>query len=228
MIRPLAVGAFAIILAASGARGAAGAPRAAPAAQDSLGSVLEGLAPGPRIAYLRYLLQAHPGDPEIYFHLGVAYHEAENADSALYYYRKAVALSPGLSKAYVNMGVLFDGQNKRDEALRMFEEAARVNPNDLLAHAHAAYALFGKAEYEAAEAHLEKALAIDSLDPQPHYYLAIFFWECGMFRESLVEWEKVVAYAPKSDLAQKARENITILQEALLAPAGENVPPPEP
>jgi tetratricopeptide (TPR) repeat protein len=225
MIRPLAVGAFAIILATSCATGA---PRAAPAEQDSLGRVLEGLAPGPRIAYLRYLLQARPDDPELCFHLGVAYHEDENADSALHYYKKAVALSPGMSKAYVNMGVLFDGENKRDEALKMFEEAARVNPNDLLAHAHAAYALFNKAEYETAEAHLEKALAIDSLDPQPHYYLAIFFWECGMFKESLVEWEKVVAYAPKSDLAQKAKENITILQEALLAPAGESVPPPEP
>jgi cytochrome c-type biogenesis protein CcmH/NrfG len=75
---------------------------------------------------------------------------------------------------------------------------------------------------------MAKALAIDSLDPQPHYYLAIFFWESGMFRESLVEWEKVVSCAPGSDLAGKARENIAILQQALLAPPGESVPPPRP
>ena len=78
----------------------------------------------------------------------------------------------------------------------MFEKAVEANPSDLLAHAHAAYALFDAGEYEAAEAHLSKALAIDSLDPQPHFYLAIFFWESGMFRESLVEWEKVVRMRP--------------------------------
>lgn len=226
MIRPLTICLLLAILLPASAP--AGTPRAAPAAQDSLGRVLEGLAPGPRIAYLTYLLGTRKDDPEIYFQLGVAFHEGERPDSALYYYAKAAALSPRFSKAYVNMGVIFDGQNKRVEALAMFEKAVEANPNDLLAHAHAAYALFGAGEYEAAEAHLSKALAIDSLDPQPHFYLAIFFWESGMFRESLVEWEKVVSYAPGSDLAERARENIAILQQALLAPAGEEAPPPRP
>ncbi|MCX5752593.1 MAG: tetratricopeptide repeat protein [Candidatus Krumholzibacteria bacterium] len=225
MIRPL----FICLLAICLSRAAPVDSRAAsPSDQDSLGRVLEGLAPGPRIAYLNYLLESGRTDPEIYFQLGVAYYEGENSDSALHCYAKAVALSPSLSKAYVNMGVIFDGQNRRGEALRMFEKAVEANPKDLLAHAHAAYALFDSGEYEAAETHLSKAFAIDSLDPQPHFYLAIFFWESGMFRESLVEWEKVVSCAPGSDLAEKARENITILQHALLAPPGEGIPPPRP
>lgn len=207
----------------------AGAARSgSPSGQDSLGRVLEGLEPAPRIAYLMYLLETRSEDPEVCFQLGVAYHEAEKPDSALRYYRRAVELSPGLSKAYVNMGVLFDGRNDRREAIRMFERAAEVDPDDLLAHAHLAYSLFGAGEYEAADAHISKALAIDSLDPQPHFYLAIFFWESGMFKESLVEWEKVVACAPNGALAAKARENIAILQHALLAPVGEAVPPPRP
>ena len=69
------------------------------AEQDSLGRVLDGLAPGPRIAYLRYLLGTQKDDPEIYFQLGVAFHEGEKPDSALYYYEKAAAISPRLSKA---------------------------------------------------------------------------------------------------------------------------------
>lgn len=200
----------------------------APSGGDSLGRVLEGLEPGPRIAYLRYLLESRRNDPEVNFQLGVAYHEAERPDSALRYYGKAAELSPGLSKAYVNMGVLFDGQNNRSEALRMFERAIEANPDDLLAHAHAAFTLFGAGEHEAADAHISRALAIDSLDPQPHFYLAIFFWECGMFKESLVEWEKVVACAPGSGLAERAMENIAVLQHALLAPEGQDVPPPRP
>jgi tetratricopeptide (TPR) repeat protein len=226
MIRPFNI---VFMLALVLATPPAGAARSgSPSGQDSLGQVLEGLAPGPRIAYLTYLLETRRDDAEVCFQLGVAYHEAERPDSALRYYRKAAELSPGLSKAYVNMGVLFDGRNNRSEALRMFERAIEVNPDDLLAHAHLAYTLFGAGEYEAAGTHISKALAIDSLDPQPHFYLAIFFWESGMFKESLVEWEKVVACAPDGDLAAKARENIAILQHALLAPAGEDVPPPRP
>jgi tetratricopeptide (TPR) repeat protein len=225
MIRPLYICLLATCVSLSAPVG----PRSAsPSKPDSLGQALEGLAPGPRIAYLTYLLGTRKDDPEIYFHLGVAFHEGERPDSALYYYAKAAALSPRFSKAYVNMGVIFDGQNRRGEALRMFEKAVEANPDDLLAHAHAAYALFDAGEYEAAEAHLSKAFAIDSLDAQPHFYLAIFFWESGMFGESLVEWEKVVVYAPGSDLAEKARENIAILQQALLAPPGEGPSPPRP
>jgi tetratricopeptide (TPR) repeat protein len=226
MIPPLHI---ALVLALTlAAPNAGSAQSAAPSGADSLGLVLEGLAPAPRIAYLMYLLETRTGDAEVYFQLGVAYHEASKPDSALRYYGKAAELAPGLSKAYVNMAVLYDGQNKRNESLRMFERAIEVNPDDLLAHAHLAYTLFGAGEYEAAGSHISMALAIDSLDPQPHFYLAIFFWESGMFKESLVEWEKVVACAPDGDLAKKARENIAILQHALLAPAGEGVPPPRP
>jgi tetratricopeptide (TPR) repeat protein len=223
MIRPLLILLFATCASLAAP---ASARSASPSGQDSLGQVLEGLAPGPRIAYLRYLLGTQKNDPEICFQLGVAFHEGERPDSALYYYAKAAALSPRLSKAYVNMGVIFDGQGNRGEALKMFEKAIEANPEDLLAHAHAAYALFNAAEYEAADEHLSKAFAIDSLDPQPHFYLAIFFWESGMFGESLVEWEKVVSCAPESGLADRARENIAILQQVLLAPPGEVIPPP--
>jgi tetratricopeptide (TPR) repeat protein len=225
MIRPFQICLLAISLSVS----APACPlAAAPSAQDSLAQVLDGLAPGPRIAYLEYLLETRRDDPEVYFQLGVAFHEEEKTDSALFYYAKAAEISPHFSKAYVNMGVIFDGQNKRGEALRMFDLAIEANPNDLLAHAHAAFALFDAGEYEAADAQISKAIAIDSLAPQPHFYLAIFFWESGMFKESLVEWEKVVSYAPESDLAARAKENITILQQALFAPPGEDIPAPRP
>ncbi len=187
---------------------------------------LEGLAPGPRIAYLRYLLKTRSDDPEVYFQLGVAFQEEKNPDSALFYYARASEINPQMSKAYVNGGVVLDYQNKRAEALQMFERAAQVNPEDVLAHAHAAYMLFDMSDYGNAWVHLSKALAVDSLNPQPHFYLAIFFWESGMFRESLTEWEKVVSLEPGSDLARKAEENITLIQEALTGAAGESVPVP--
>jgi Tfp pilus assembly protein PilF len=200
---------------------------ASKAEQVSLSKELEGLEPGPRIAYLNHLLETRSDDPEVYFQLGVAFQDDEKPDSALVYYRKAVEHSPQMSKAYVNMGVLLDSQNRPREALQMFETAAKMNPRDVLAHAHAAAIMLDESDYENAWAHLEKALAIDSLNPQPHFYLAIFFWESGMLRESLVEWETVVSLAPGSYLAQKAEENITLIQRALTSAPGENSPMPK-
>ena len=118
------------------------------------------------------------------------------------------------------MGVVLDDERKPSEALAAFEKGAAVNPSDLLAHSHAAYMLLQLGEYDKAWSHLSKALEADSLDPQPHFYLAIFFWECGIYREALIEWETVVRLAPDSYLAKRAEENITVLQQALTAPEG--------
>jgi tetratricopeptide (TPR) repeat protein len=192
----------------------------------TLSKELEGLAPEPRIAYLRYLLETRRDDPEVYFQLGVAFQEEDKGDSALHYYEKSVELDRRNSKAYVNMGVVLDAEHKPQDALQMFEQAIRVNPRDLLAQAHAASVLFDLADYESAWAHLSKALAIDSLDPQPHFDLAIFFWESGMYRESLVEWEKVVSLAPGSYLARKAEENINLIEQAIRGASRERLPVP--
>jgi len=224
MVRSLGVCLLVAFLAAAGAARSEATQEKEPV---PLAEELEGLAPGPRIAYLEYLLKSGKKDSEIYFQLGVAYHEGKRSDSAMFYYARAAAIDPRLSKAYVNMGVILDEQHRPQEAIGMFEKAIEVNPRDLLAQAHAAYMLFGAGERETAWSRLSKALAIDSLHPQPHFYLAIFFWESGMFRESLVEWEKVVRLAPGGHLAKKAEENITILQEALRGSAGESVPPPQ-
>jgi tetratricopeptide (TPR) repeat protein len=180
---------------------------------------LEGLAPGPRIAYLRYLIDEGAGDPEVYFQLGVAYHESDEADSAIRYYRAAAEIDPDYSKAYVNIGVLYDEQGKSAQALEMYEEGIRVDPDDVLAHAHAAFIRFLFKDYANAWDHLSRALEIDPDDPQARFYLAIFFWECRMYREALMEWERVVDIDPDGFLASKARENIILLQKALNAPS---------
>jgi tetratricopeptide (TPR) repeat protein len=217
---------FFLIIVVLPATGIAGSPDESTTVWTPLAKAIEGLAPGPRIAYLEYLLKTNGGDPEVYFQLGVAFYEDEQADSALFYYSKAAELDSLLSKAYVNMGVILDERQDRQGAIGMFEKAVAVNPQDVLAHAHAAYMLFDAGEYGTAWEHLSKALAIDSLNPQPHFYLAIFFWESGMFRESLVEFERVVSLANGDYLSRKAEENIAILQRALRSPAGQSVPEP--
>jgi tetratricopeptide (TPR) repeat protein len=196
-----------------------------------LGEQLRGLETGPRIAYLKYLLRTRGDDPEVYFQLGVSFHESSNPDSALWYYGKAAETDKKFSKAYVNMGVVYDEKGLQANALEMFEMAAEIDPSDLLAHAHAAFIRFQSPapykDYDKAWEHLSRALEIDPDHPQPRFYLAIFFWESKMYREALTEWEKVIEVDPSGYLAGKARENIIILQKALNAPTGSGGWQPE-
>jgi tetratricopeptide (TPR) repeat protein len=206
-------------------------PAAALAGEEPESSVplsrqLEGLDPGPRIAYLRHLAASRPDDPEVFFQLGVAFHESGEEDSALHYYERSLDLDPSLSKVYVNMGVLWDGRRRPEKALGMFEKAVEINPGDLLAHTHAALVLVERKRYEEAWTHLERALAIDPRDPQPRFVLAICFWECGMLREAIAEWETVIELAPGTALAAQAETNIGLLQRALTESLSGGQPPP--
>ncbi len=204
---------LASVAAASGSAGED--PKSAP----PLAVELEGLAPEARIAYLRHLVSSGREDSEVRFQLGVAFQDRGEADSALRHYRRSLDLDPGLSKAYVNMGVLWDGLRRPLEAIAMFEKAIEIRPDDPLARSYAASALLGLGRHEEAWKHLDRALAIDSRNPEPHHYLAVFFWECGMFREALAEWERVIELVPESPLARQAEANIA-LAERLLAGTG--------
>lgn len=199
-------------------------------AQDEpmpLAEQLEGLEPGPRIAYLKHLLATGDGRAEVYFQLGVAFHEGSQPDSAITYYEKAIRTDPDSYKAFVNLGVLYDEKGEIATALENFSKAVHIKPRDVLANSHMAYLLFRKNVYDRAWEHLAIALEEGADHPQPHFYLAIFFWESRIFREAMVEWEKVVALSPDSYLAAKARENIMMMQSVLKEPPQAAQPAPE-
>ena len=176
---------------------------------------LDGLDPLSRIAYLRYLVSTGRDEGEVYFQLGVAFHENDTPDSAEYYYRKAIDSSPELSKAHVNLGVLYDTRGDASLALSEFQIALAIDPDDILALSHAAFLQFLMGRHGKADEYISQAIELDPESPQPHLYMAIFFWESGIYREALLEWERVIELAPESGLADRARENITLMQNAL-------------
>ncbi|MCU0638607.1 MAG: tetratricopeptide repeat protein [Candidatus Krumholzibacteria bacterium] len=199
-------------------------PAAAEAQEKGQGEVtlseeLSGLAPAPRMAYLRHLMKEGRDDAEVFFQMAIAFHESSALDSAIVWYMKTVEKDTRHFKAYVNLGVLYDDLGKTPEAEVYFRSAVSVKPDDVLANSHLAFMLFQQKDYETAWKHLSKALEAGPRNPQPVFYLAIFFFESRMYREALVEWEKVVELDPGGYLAARARENIAMLQNALNSPA---------
>ncbi len=185
----------------------------------TLSEELGGLPPAPRIAYLRHLIEEGRDDAEVFFQMAIAFHESSAPDSAIAWYKLTVKKDPQHFKSYVNLGVLYDDLGKPAEAEIYFRSAVSVKPDDVLANSHLAFILFQQKDYETAWNHLSKALEAGPRNPQPVFYLAIFFFESRMYREALVEWEKVVELDPGGYLAARARENIAMLQGALNSPA---------
>lgn len=233
---------LALLLAAqppdAGERAAEGFPRnGAPMREASIGSAaasadtasveepplreqLEGLAPEPRIAYLRHILAERGPDAEIYFLLAVAFHESARTDSALQYYGWSLSRDPGNVKAYVNLGVLFDERGDARRALAMFERALSIDGDDVLALCHASFLLFQQGRHGDAWKRLSRALELEPGNTQARFYLAIFFWESRIYLEAMREWERIIELEPDGYLAARARENIVLLQKALRAPSG--------
>ncbi len=205
----------------AGGESAPGARESGSGEDIPLGVQLEGLAPDARITYLRYLLGSGRKDAEVYFQLGVAFHEADEPDSAETYYLKAIEASPDLSKAYVNLAVLYDGRGRKTAALAKFDEAVAINPEDLLALSHASLMHFQMKHYERSSDYIRRAIAVDPSHPQPHFYLAIFFWESGMYREAIREWQTVMDLDPNSALAASSSKNITLVQNAMRNAGGD-------
>ncbi len=188
------------------------------AQQTPLPEQLEGLGPKPKIAYLRHLMENNGGDPEVFFQMGLAFHEDEMADSALYYYERAVAVNPEMLKAYVNIGVIHDDKDNVLLATKYYREALRIKPDDVLANSHLALLLYEGKDYRGAMRHLDIALRNGPDDPQPHFYMAIFFWDSMMYREAIREWEKVIELAEGDYLAVKAGQSIEMVRRAMMNP----------
>jgi tetratricopeptide (TPR) repeat protein len=184
--------------------------------ETPLDQQLDGLTPKPRIAYLKYLIKEKGGDPDIYFHLGLAFQEQMEGDSAIFYYEKAIAEDSVMFKAFANMGVLHDNMGNYLGAIRNYRKAIELQPGAVLPNSHIAHLYYRMDNYETAIEYLTKALKNNPEHPQPHFYLAIFFWDSLMYQEAINEWEMVIKLAPEDYLAQKAKENIAMVKKVMV------------
>ncbi|MFO7914933.1 MAG: tetratricopeptide repeat protein [Candidatus Krumholzibacteriales bacterium] len=209
------------VLAAALAVSAAAAQERIP-----LDKKLEGLDPRPRISYLKYVLEDEGGGGDLFFHLGVAFHELGEADSAIHYYQRAVREDSAMFKAFVNMGILYDEDNIMMKAVENYKKALEIRPDDVLANTHLGSLFYRNEVFDLGVSYLMRALESDPSNPQPHYYLGSFFADSGIYREALREWRKVIKLEPGGYLASRARKNIEMIENAMKQPpVGETYGP---
>jgi protein O-GlcNAc transferase len=164
---------------------------------------------------IRAQLEKTPADPELLFRLGNALYDQGRRTEAQTSFEKAIALKPDYVKAMVNLGVVLNESGKSEEALKYFESALALSPDDVTVLCNKGQALYALQKYSQATDLYRKGIQLDANAQLPHYLLGVAFADAGIYREAIVEWEKVVKIDPKSEAATTALEGIKVLRTLL-------------
>jgi len=111
--------------------------------------------------------------------------------------------------------VVLNEAGKSDDALVQFDHALSIKPNDILALCNKGQALYAVKKYnEAVDLYL-KAIQIDPKSQTAHYWLGVSFADAGIYKEAISEWQTVTQIDPTSEIANTAKEGISVLQQMI-------------
>jgi len=156
---------------------------------------------------LNKALEINPALPEANYTLGVMLQEQEELESAIPYYKRAIAGDSLLCEARANLGAIYVKTGMLDDAILALKAALATNPELALAHSNLGLAYISKGIFDAGMAALRKAIALDPNLSYPHMNLAVAYTKRGMLDDALLEYERALSIDP--DYA-KAHYNLAI------------------
>lgn len=167
--------------------------------------------PQESIRELQKAISLKPDYSDAYNYLGLVYDSRGQYDQAIASFKKAVAnvLYETPSFAWNNMGWSYFKKGDYGAAAAAFQEAIRLEPN---AFNHAVFennigrALLEKGDTDSAVLHFNQVLKISPNFIEARYWLGKCFEAQKRKYAALKEYRAVMAEAPGTDLAEKARE----------------------
>jgi len=100
------------------------------------------------------------GKAEAFFEQGKKYSSAENADSAIANYSKAIKINPKFAKAYNNRGIAYVWKKQYDLAIADFNKAIELDPKNGKAYNNRAIVYSYQGETDKARQDLHKAQSL--------------------------------------------------------------------
>lgn len=150
---------------------------------------------------------------EIYYHLGLAYQQNEDWESAKNAYKQVIELDvPNLVKlsAYLNLGNIYQELNQQ-EAIACFEKVTQIAPNFVQGHFNYGIALKTAGRFTEAIAAYQKAISLEPDYADAHQNLGVVLMKVGYFPEAIASFTKAIQLHEK----QQNYETAEILRSAL-------------
>ena len=126
-----------------------------------------------------------------YLELGLLYSRTTRADSAVWYYNKAISINPSMAPAYIALGNFYrDAKPNYDSALICYFNALKTDSLNKVTYYSIAWCYNAKGEYEKAIPYGIKSLEIDN-DYKPGYSeLGHAYRRTGKFAEGIEQFKK--------------------------------------
>jgi tetratricopeptide (TPR) repeat protein len=161
---------------------------------------------------LKKRLAQNAADYEAAYELGKHYYDQGNRDQAEKGFRRVLEIKPDYVPALVNLGIVLNEAGKSEDALRQFDRALALNPKDTGILCHKGQALYALKRREEAVRLYVEAIGLEPKSQLAHYWLGIAFADAGIYREAILEWQKVVDVDDGSELGRAAAEGIEVLK----------------
>jgi serine/threonine-protein kinase len=182
--------------------------KAAPVADQSVPLLLalsNHLKPGSkeRLAFLKRIQQAHPGDFWANIALGDRLVSWENNPAeAIRYYQAAVSIRPRAALGYFKLGMALSSTGRLEEAAGLFQQAVDADPTLLFSQFHLALSLLQLGRQNEAIDRLQAAIRSN---PNTAGLSALHGYRLNVqlrYAEALIQYRQAVALDPKDPLAQ--------------------------
>ncbi|MEW5877548.1 MAG: tetratricopeptide repeat protein [Acidobacteriota bacterium] len=130
------------------------------------------------------------------YYTGIAFLLAEDYETALRYFAKAVEKNAGNPDAYFQVGYCNDKLGRYSEAVEAFKQAIRIKPDDAEAHYNlgVAYAKLGRYS-EALEA-FKQAIRIRADFSEAHHNLGVAYAGLGRYSDAVEAFKQAIRIKP--------------------------------
>jgi eukaryotic-like serine/threonine-protein kinase len=165
-----------------------------------------------RLAFLKRIQQAHPGDFWANIALGEMLEGREkNPAEAIRYYQAAVSLRPRTAFGYLKLGMALSSTSRLEEAAEQFRQAVDTDPTSLFSQYHLAIVLVQLGRHGEAIDQLQEAIRSNPGTAGLRAFLGHRLNVQGRHAEALTQYRQAVALDPK-DKAARGGLRATLVQ----------------
>jgi tetratricopeptide (TPR) repeat protein len=146
------------------------------------------------------LTQGYPGKALYPYWVGRLEYAAQQFQSAVTQFHKALTLDPNFGKAFDNLGLCHEALGDYDEAVRNYQEANRLNrqnsPGSPWPPLNLGTLLTKLNRFSEAESYLRESLGYDGKFPKAHYQLGVLLEKQQKYVAAVAELKQASTFDP--------------------------------
>jgi tetratricopeptide (TPR) repeat protein len=132
--------------------------------------------------------------------LGRLDYDADQYDSAILHFQKAIEFAPDMAQAYNNLGLCYDRQNRKALAVANYQKAIDLNLKfghaDAWPYLNLAITERALNQPKAAETHLREAIRLDPNLAPAHFQLGNILEDNGQTKEAIGQFQDAARIDP--------------------------------